>query len=394
MILLVGWIVFLLALVISITLHEAGHLVTAKKFGMKATQFFAGFGPTLWSTRRGETEYGIKAIPLGGFVRIIGMTSLEDVEPEDEPRSLRNKPGWQRVVVLAAGSFMHFVLALALFFGLFLAIGQANPNTTRIAKVDSCVPASKTASCTGKGPASPARLAGVRPGDRVISFAGRRVHSWKELAAAIRAHPVGSKVAFTVRRGGSLLTLHAKLAAIKGRSGGFLGVAPAVIYERAGPAGAIAAAGTDVGRVVTGSVGVVSQLPKAIPKLFSRDRANSAGGQVTSIIGAGEATGQVFGASISWRDKVTLTIVLFASLNVFVGLVNMLPVLPLDGGHIAVVLYERLRAYIARLRKRPDPGLVDMRKLFPVSATIFAVLVFISVMLIMADLLNPVNIIQ
>lgn len=392
--LLVGWIVFLLALVISITLHEAGHLVAAKKFGMKATQFFAGFGPTLWSRRMGETEYGIKAVPLGGFVKITGMTSLEDVDPEDEPRSLRNKPGWQRVIVLAAGSFMHFVLALVLFFCLFLAVGQANADTTRIGTVDKCVSTNQTRSCTGKEPASPAWLAGLHVGDRVVSFAGRRVHSWKELAAAIRARPVGSTVTFTVRRGGTLLTLHAKLAARKGRSGGFLGVAPAVIYQRAGPSGAIAAAGSEVGKVVTGSVSVVAQLPKAIPKLFSRDRADTAGGQVTSIVGAGEATGQVLGLSIDWRAKVTLTIFLFASLNIFVGLLNMLPLLPLDGGHIAVVLYERLRAYVARLRGRPDPGLVDMRKLVPVSFGIFAVLIFVGLMLIMADLFNPVNIIQ
>ncbi len=114
--LLEGWIIFIAALLISITVHEAGHLVTAKRFGMKATQFFAGFGPTIWSMRKGETEYGIKAIPFGGFVKIIGMTSLEDVEPADEPRSLRSKPGWQRVIVLGAGSFMHFVLAAALLF--------------------------------------------------------------------------------------------------------------------------------------------------------------------------------------------------------------------------------------------------------------------------------------
>jgi membrane-associated protease RseP (regulator of RpoE activity) len=395
--LLIGWIIFASALLFSITLHEAGHLVAAKAFGMKATQFFAGFGPTLWSRQKGETEYGIKALPLGGYVRIIGMTSLEDVAPEDEPRSLRSKPGWQRVIVLAAGSAMHFVLAGALLFGLFLVVGQATQNTTRIGTVDACVPASNsaTAACPAGRPRSPATVAGLRVGDQVVAFAGTPVRNWDQFAAAIRAHPVGSSVTVMVRRDGALVPLTAKLTAIKGRQGGFLGVSPAVVFEHAGqPAAAITATGSLIGRVLSGSAGVITELPKAIPKLFARDRANTAGGQVTSIIGAGDATGQVLGANLDWQEKVTFTILIIASLNIFVGLFNLLPLLPLDGGHIAVVLYERLRAFIARLRGRADPGLVDMRKLIPVSFGIFAVLVFIGLMLIMADLVNPVSIIQ
>ena len=393
--LLIGWVIFLAALVISITLHEAGHLITAKKFGIKATQFFAGFGPTLWSTRKGETEYGIKALPVGGFVKIIGMTSLEDVEPEDEPRSLRSKPGWQRVIVLAAGSAMHFVLAAALLFGLFLGVGLANQNTTKVGVVGSCVPASETAAgCQSSDPRSPARLAGLRVGDKIVIFAGKQVHSWTDLASAIRSRKVGSTVAMTVQRGGKLITLHAKLAAIKGRSGAFLGIEPAVVYQKVGPLRAVTATGSFVGTVVSGSAAVITELPKAIPKLFAHNRSSTAGGKVTSIVGAGNATGQVLGANFGWQQKVTFTIFIVASLNIFVGLFNLLPLLPLDGGHIAVVLYERLRAYIARLRGRADPGLVDMRKLLPVSFGIFAIIVFIGLMLIMADLVNPVHIIQ
>jgi membrane-associated protease RseP (regulator of RpoE activity) len=394
--LLFGWIIFIAALLISITLHEAGHLVTAKKFGMKATQFFAGFGPTLWSRRKGETEYGIKAIPLGGFVKIVGMTSLEDVPPEDEPRSLRSKPGWQRVIVLAAGSAMHFILAAVLLFGMFLVIGQANQNTTKIGTIDACVPATKTAvSCQPGSPRSPASVAGLRLGDQIVSFAGTPVHTWDGLAAAIRSHPVGSHVAVTVQRGGKQVTVTATLAGIKDRSGGFLGVSPAVVFTRAGqPLAALTGTGSLVSTVLRGSAAVITELPKAVPKLFARDRANTAGGKVTSIIGAGDATGQVLGAKIGWREKVTFAVLIIASLNIFVGLFNLLPLLPLDGGHIAVVCYERLRAFIARLRGRADPGLVDMRKLIPVSFGIFAILVFFGLMLIMADLVNPVNIIQ
>ena len=135
-----GWLIFLAALMISVMLHETGHFVTAKRFGMKCTQYFIGFGPTIWSTQRGETEYGIKALPLGGFVKITGMTSIDEVDEEDEPRSFRRAPGWQRLIVLGAGSFMHFVLAAVIIFGLALGIGIENQITTnQVAAVTPCV---------------------------------------------------------------------------------------------------------------------------------------------------------------------------------------------------------------------------------------------------------------
>src|SRR5205807_7430758 len=142
---LIGWVIFLVALLFSVMLHETGHFVTAKKFGMKVTQYFVGFGTTLWSTKRGETEYGIKALPLGGFVKITGMTSMDEVDPADEPRSFRRHPAWQRLIVLFAGSFMHFLLALVLLFALPLAVGIENDNTTTIGAVVTCVPAANTA---------------------------------------------------------------------------------------------------------------------------------------------------------------------------------------------------------------------------------------------------------
>ena len=140
-----GWLIFLVALMVSVMLHETGHFVAAKRFGMKCTRYFVGFGPTLWSTWRGETEYGIKALPVGGFVKIVGMTSMDDVDPEDEERSFRRAPGWQRLIVLAAGSFMHFVIAAVLIFGLALGIGIENANTTQLGTVATCVPPSGSA---------------------------------------------------------------------------------------------------------------------------------------------------------------------------------------------------------------------------------------------------------
>src|SRR5215469_6351790 len=174
---LFGVLIFVVALLTSVMLHELGHFATAKKFGMRVTQFFVGFGKTLWSTFRGETEYGIKALPFGGFVKITGMTSVEDVDVAHEPRSFRNQPGWQRIIVLAAGSFMHFVLAFVLLFVVAAAIGQA-ANSNEISSVATCVPASAKAlnsanPCTGHVAKSPAEVAGLKPNDKIISIAGQ-----------------------------------------------------------------------------------------------------------------------------------------------------------------------------------------------------------------------------
>jgi membrane-associated protease RseP (regulator of RpoE activity) len=217
---LLGILIFVLALLFSIMLHEAGHFVTAKKFGMKVTQFFVGFGQTLWSRRKGETEYGVKAIPAGGFVKIVGMTELEDIDPADEPRSFRRQPGWQRIIVLAAGSFMHFVLAFVLLFALAVGIGLASPGTsTTIGAVDTCVPASLTAACKPSNPASPAKQVGIRAGDKIIAVAGKPVRNWAQMGKVLRSQPAGTPVTVTVQRAGRQLTLTPSLAVIHGRRG-------------------------------------------------------------------------------------------------------------------------------------------------------------------------------
>jgi membrane-associated protease RseP (regulator of RpoE activity) len=394
---LIGWVIFIVALLFSVMLHETGHFVMAKRFGMKCTRYFVGFGPTLWSTWRGETEYGIKALPFGGFVKIIGMHSLDDVDdPADEPRSFRSHPAWQRIIVLCAGSFMHFVLAFLLIFGLALGIGIENDNTTQLGTVSSCV-ASSTAqlnngSCTPSDKPSPAKLAGLRVGDQVTSFDGSPVSSWTQLSNLIRSKPAGSPATITVRRDGKTLTLHATLAAVSGRSGSYLGVAPTVVFQTASPFRAVQYGGSAFGQVLVGSAKAVGALPGALPKLFSKDRSSTAAGQVSSVVGAAEATGAAVAANVGWQYKVSFVLLLIASLNIFVGAFNMLPLLPLDGGHVAVVSWERIRAAFARLRGRPDPGMVDMAKLLPVSFSIFMVLMFFGVVLILADIVNPVNI--
>jgi membrane-associated protease RseP (regulator of RpoE activity) len=365
---------------------------------MKVTRYFVGFGPTIWSTWRGETEYGIKALPLGGFVKIVGMHSLDDPDdPEDEPRAFRSHPAWQRILVLCAGSAMHFILALVLVFGLALTVGIANDNVTQVGTISPCVPASVTAynngSCTGSHVTSPAELAGLRVGDVVTAFDGRPVSTFTQLTDLIRPLPPGTPVTITVRRDGKLVNLHTNLANVKGRSGSYLGVGPAVVFQVASPLRAIEYSGTTFGQVLVGSAQAVAALPAALPKLFAKNRSSTAGGQVSSVVGAAEATGAEVASSAGWQYKVSFVLLLIASLNIFVGAFNMLPLLPLDGGHVAVIVYERIRAWLARLRGRPDPGLANMAKLLPVSFSLFVVLIFFSLVLILADIVNPVNIV-
>ena len=391
-----GWLIFLVALLVSVMLHETGHFVTAKRFGMKCTRYFVGFGPTIFSFWRGETEYGIKALPVGGFVKIVGMTSMDDVDPADEARSFRRAPGWQRLIVLAAGSFMHFVLAAVLIFGLALAIGIENDNTTQLGTVAACVPASQQAisnetACASGAAKSPALLAGLRVGDQVTSFNGAAVANWTDLSNAILKVKPGTPVTLTVSRDGHMITLHTALTKVPGH-GSYFGIAPGTVFERQSLLASLGDVGTVYSQVVSGSVSALAQLPAAVPHLFSANRAQTAAGNVSSVVGAARETGQAVAAPVGWKSKVSFVLLLVASLNIFVGLLNLLPLLPMDGGHVAVVIWERIKARFARLLGRPDPGLVDYRKLVPLSFSIFLVLVVFGVMLILADIVNPVNI--
>jgi membrane-associated protease RseP (regulator of RpoE activity) len=394
---LFGVLIFVVALFTSVMLHEFGHFATAKKFGMRVTQFFVGFGQTLWSTFRGETEYGVKVLPFGGFVKITGMTSIEDVDVADEPRSFRNQPGWQRIIVLAAGSFMHFVLALFLFFVLAFAVGQPNAGTNVISTITSCVPASAKAlntanPCAGHNLAkSPAQQAGLKPGDKIVSVAGKPVGTWNQLHTVLATQKAGTAVPVVVNRNGSNVHVTVTLAGVPGRPVPYLGVEPAVEYQRSSFFGAWGFSGDEFASTLTSSASAIAKLPSAIPSLFSKDRSKTAAGQVSSVVGVGQVTGDVVQASLPWQAKVSVLLSIIASLNIFVGAFNLLPLLPLDGGHLAVVIFERIRAWFNRLRGRPDPGLVDIQRLVPLSLLVFALLVGLGTLLIAADIFNPVH---
>ena len=390
---LLGVLIFVVALLVSIMLHEAGHFVTAKAFGMKATKFFVGFGNTVWSRKRGETEYGIKALPLGGFVDITGMSNLDVVDPADEPRAFRAKPPWQRCVVLLAGSFMHFVIGFVLIFAVALGIGEQNTTTISLTP---CVPAKQTQimKCSPSAAKSPSVLAGLRSGDKIVAVGGHRVTTWNQLTSQIVAHKPGTSVAFTISRDGRQFTKDITLARLKWRKkGGFLGI-ETVPFVPVSPVAALGSATGQFGQVVTASVDGLGKLPSEIPKLFSPNRARNGGG-VTSVVGVGEVTGQVVSASgVSWAQKIAFLLMVIASVNIFVGLFNLLPFLPLDGGKLAVVLFEWIRSLLARLFGRPDPGPVDMQRLIPLSVGFLFVFVCLGALLIAADIFNPIQLTQ
>jgi membrane-associated protease RseP (regulator of RpoE activity) len=399
---LLGWVIFLLALCVSIMVHETGHFVTAKKFGMKVTRYFLGFGPTLWSIQRGETEYGVKLLLLGGFCKIVGMHSLDDPDdPADEPRSFRSKPAWQRLIVLYAGIVVNLILAFVLVAGMALVIGIENENTTQLGTVTTCVPANNkdltNGVCGDSQVKAPALLAGLKVGDTVVDFNGKPVSTWTQLGDLIKAAPVGSAASITVLRSVNghqeQVTLHATLAHVAGRSGAYLGIAATNVFQVASPLAAIRYAGSFYAEVLSGTGQAISNIPSSIPKLFNKkERSENSGDQIGSVITYGQQTSEAIAANAGWQYKVEIVLLLAAELNIILGLGNFLPLMPLDGGLAAVVIWEWIRGWIARLRGRPDPGPVDIRKVVPVMVSVFMVVAVFCVVVMFADIFNPLKV--
>ena len=387
---------FIVAILFSIALHELGHLATAKAFGMKATQYFIGFGPRIWSFHRGETEYGVKAIPAGGYVKIVGMTELEDLEPEDEARAFWRQPAPQRSVVLVAGSAMHFILALVLFAIALILVGvRTGEATTTVEAVSTCLPAKATADCTATDPKAPAAVAGVTPGDRVVSFAGQPVERWEEFTRRVRAHEAGPAV-LVVERDGRELTLPVTIVRVMREDlddpkrtveVGAMGMAPREQIRRYGVVPGLGRAFGAMGESFTGTGKALVNLPASIPKLVRAsfgDAERDAEGPV-SLLSAGQIANDAAKAGL-----VAEFIALIASINVFIGVFNLMPLLPLDGGHLAILGYEQGRKRLYRLIGRPDPGRVDLRKLLPAAYTFIVFLVALQVLVLYADVANPI----
>ncbi|HJV09850.1 MAG TPA: M50 family metallopeptidase [Acidimicrobiales bacterium] len=373
-------VAFCIAMVAVVMIHEAAHFAAAKWSGMKATEFFFGFGPRLWSIRKGETEYGIKAIPFGGYVKIIGMSNLDrDIDPADEPRTYRQGSYPKRLLVALAGVITHFVMAFLLLVVLLSAVGVPNydkPSLTigTLSRLD-----------TG---AAPALDAGLKVGDRVVSVNGVTVNRWEDVPPVIREN-ANRAVAIVVERDGAPLTLTATPAPleVEGETRGFIGVGPKATVETLNPVAASGRAVSDIWQLSTGSLKALgsffapSQLRDYAGQLTNAGNDNASAGdddRFVSVVGVARIAGQ---AAESGMFNVVYLLVL---LNIFIGVFNLVPLLPLDGGHVAIATYERIRSRAGR-RYQADVG-----KMMPVAAAVIVVLVLIGVTSIYLDIVNPV----
>lgn len=365
-----GTLLFAVFVLLAIALHEFGHFATAKWFGIKVERFFIGFGPKIWSTKRGETEYGVAALPLGGYVRISGMNPLEDIPPEDRHRTFKAKPAWQRTIVLVAGSATHFVIALIIFVAILTLVGQPDPDrpTRTIGSVTRAI----------GGEPSPAARAGIRPGDAVVSIDGVAVDDWDEAVELIHARP-GQRVTIRVLRGGEPRELTPVLARQKpdGTKVGFLGVSPEFERVERSFVGAVGEAGRQVGLGARESLVAFKRIfsPTTLGRLFSvaAGREERRLDDPSTIYGVGTVAGD-----LARRGDFAGLFLLVAGFNIFVGVANLLPLPPLDGGHLAVLGFERLT-------RRS----VDIRKLMPVSAAVVSVLMGLFVLLLYLDIVRP-----
>jgi len=395
----VGIIAFVVALLVSVMLHEAGHFATARHFGMKASKFFVGFGPTLWSFQRGETEYGIKAIPAGGFVKIEGMTQLEEIDPADADRAFFKQAPGRRAIVLVAGSFMHFVIAVVLIYGVLLALGtqQGSPN---VIGGTSCVSVTGTP-CAAGAPPGPAQQAGLRGGDKVISFDGVPITAWDQFTQLVRNHKAGPAT-IVVERDGTRLTYHPVLQEVRrdrltGRAGndqvGAIGLYQGIQTNHIGPVDAVGKTFTVIGTGITGTYDTIVHKVGDVGNLFSDHRDPNG---LVGVVGAARAGGEVLSTQGETAgQRIGDFLILVAGVNLAVGLFNLLPLLPLDGGHLAILGFEQARHGLRRLRGYRGPvRRVDLVKLLPATYAVVAFFVILSLLILTADIFNPIRINQ
>ncbi|MCF8530016.1 MAG: site-2 protease family protein [Candidatus Nanopelagicales bacterium] len=434
----VGIVLFAALIAASIALHELGHLVPAKKFGVRVSDYMVGFGPTLWSTVRGETRYGVKWIPLGGYIRMIGMlppdpadpegrsrslstgrfaaliaqaraASFDEIRPGDENRLFYKLPVHRRVIIMLGGPFMNLVLAFVLFAIVLVGIGLPQPSLS-VGAVVPCTPSLEQPTgqplpsgvCPAGTVPTPAATAGLVAEDVIVAVNNIPAQDWTQVSEWIAAHP-GVETTVTVDRSGSTTVLPLAIAEVTrpvydangvetgaSQTVGFLGMRPTFEYERQ----SITQVPAFMWDLTVRSVEALIWLPVRIYELVSQ---TLIGGQErdingpVSVVGASRLGGEIAAMDSPITSKVATFLGLAASLNLFLFLFNLLPVLPLDGGHIAGALYESLKRSIARLRGKPDPGPVDTARLLPVAYVVAGVLLAMGVVVIWADLVKPIS---
>jgi len=376
---LLGILAFVVALLFSVMVHEFGHYITARKYGMWVSEFFVGFGKRIWSVQRGETEFGVKAIPAGGYCKIEGMSPSDEMPQGQEDRAFYKASSGKKLIVLGAGSLLHFVLGFVLLFTLFAGIG-----TNQVLPVINEVV-----------PNSAAQAAGIQAGDEVVSINGKRVTEWYKDVEVIRESQ-GTELTLVLNRNGEevVVTTAARLTDIDGTKRYVLGIVNEVGLERSGVLVSIKNSATVTKGFLVESVKSLGKLPEKIPALWGatvRGEERDANGLV-GVVGVARVSGEAVGSDkLTPMERLATFVLIVASLNIFVGVFNLLPILPLDGGHMAVAIADSIRAFFARLRGRPRPAPIDVTVLTPITMVVFVVLATLTLLLLVADVINPVT---
>lgn len=391
---IIGVLAFILALLISVMIHEFGHYITAKKYGMHVSEFFLGFGKRIWSFTKGETEFGIKAIPAGGYCRIEGMTATDEMPAGEESRAFFKANSGQKLVVLGAGSFLHFVLGFVILVIIFAGIGTLQPTST-ISQISECVPR-QNLPCTDSDPRSPALLAGLEKSDVITALNGIPVSDWSKDVEIIR-NSAGKELVIEIERNGQPQSISVVPATrvVDGKNYGFLGIVNEFVMVRETPFASIKNAAIVSWDFISSSVKAIISLPSKIPALWGATVSGTERDPngLVGIVGVAQVSGQAVSAEgLSTAERVQTFLLIIASLNFFVGVFNLLPILPLDGGHMAVAIADEVRALFSRIRGRARPEGIDVNKLAPITMVVFVLLAALTILLLAADILNPVQV--